>query len=582
MSAEVGDAEHPLGKGRMSCRCDQLPLDVLAPVVRRVMDGAQLAGRLTVALDGSWGGGANWGDSLLEGQVDVADLLFAAPALGPDRLELSKLEAPCRIVGKDGQIEIQQLLLDCDLGTLKATGSINTADMTTSNAAAKLMKEPCQLTGRLDLVRLAALFPHTISLRPGTEITAGELNVTLTSQPADGGSSWTGTLDTSDLEAMADGRPLSWKQPLAVNFRMREAGAGLIVDKLDCTSSFLHVEGSGTLQQFTAAAEFDLAQLAAELAQFADLAGYELAGTGQAHLTCQTDAAGQLKAQGDVDVKDFALAAPTRTPWREPHVTIEAGAAGKLSQGALAQLASASARLMAQNDQLTVQLAQAVDNPGQTACPLEITWQGDLAAMLPRLSLCCDLSGWDLQGRGSLQATATVGATVVDIQQAKGAIEPLHLWGHGLFIDEPAVDLTASGRWQLAGSKIEMSLVSLHGGSWVARLNNAELHHTGTNLETTGGATLETDLATIGRWTTDPRAPVARQMAGQLAGKVDWSTKDTTAHATLAAAIDNLQVVLPAPLARRPRPCGRSRNSPWPSISTTTRRATSWRSLVGS
>ena len=120
---------------------------------------AQLAGRLTVALDGNWGGGSDWGDSLLEGQVDVADLLVVAPALGPDRLELNKLQAPCRIVGKDGQIEIEQLLLDCDLGKLQVAGTVSTKDMTASNVAAALMKEPCQITGRLDLVRWRRCFP---------------------------------------------------------------------------------------------------------------------------------------------------------------------------------------------------------------------------------------------------------------------------------------------------------------------------------------------------------------------------------------------------------------------------------------
>ncbi|HEX4144599.1 MAG TPA: hypothetical protein VHY91_13925 [Pirellulales bacterium] len=547
VSAEMGDAGHPLGKGRMTCHCDQLPLDVLAPVVRRVLDGAQLAGDLTVALEANWGGGAGGGDSLLEGEVDVVDLLFAAPALGPDRLEITRLAAPCRIVGKGGQIEIEKLVVDCDLGKIQATGSIDTRDLTAGNLATALLKQPFQISGRLDLVRLAALFPHLISLRPGTEITAGELNVALASQPANGSGNWSGRLDTSDLEAVSDGRPLAWKQPLAVSFRMRDAGNGPIVDKLECTSSFLRVEAAGTPQQFSATAEFDLAQLATELSRFVDLAAYELGGTGQAHLTCQTDPSGQLVASGDADVHDFKLVAPGRLPLLEPHFNVRAEAAGNVSGGALRQIATASLRLETQSDRLVAQLSHAVDNPAETTCPVAIDWQGDLAALLPRVEPFCDLHGWDLSGRGSLQVTVTAGAAGVDIQQAAGTLEPLHLWGHGLFVDEPAVEIMVSGRWQRADGKIEVSLVSLRGGSWVARLNNAEMHHAGTSLETTGGATLETDMATIGRWTTDPSAPAVRQIAGQLAGKLDWSSKPTGGQATLAATIDRLQVALPAP-----------------------------------
>ncbi len=342
VAAEMGDQAHPLGKGRLSCRCDQLPLDVVEPILRRQLAGAQLAGRVSVGLDGNWGEGDGGFDASLAGQVDLADLLFTAPAMGSDRLEMARLHAPCRIVGKAGRIDIEQLLLDCDLGKLEVTGSINAADLTSANLLTALPHEACQATGRLDLVRLAALFPATLSLRPGTEITAGELNLSLTSQPADGGGNWIGSLETSDLEGMAGGQPLAWKQPLAVSFRCRDAGAGLIVDQLDCKSTFLHVEGSGTAENFTATAEFDLAQLATELGRFVDLASLELSGTGQANVTCQADATGQLGAKCDASVSNFALGIPNRRPWHEPQVTIHAEAAGTLDQGSLRKVASAS------------------------------------------------------------------------------------------------------------------------------------------------------------------------------------------------------------------------------------------------
>jgi translocation and assembly module TamB len=552
VSAEVGDDQHPLGKGRLTCHCDQLPLDVIEPILRRQLDGAQLAGRISVQFDGNWGGGADWGESLIDGQIDLADFLFTAPALGSDRLEMAKLHAPCRIVGKQGRLEIEELLLDCDLGKLQVIGSVDTTDLTPANLIASLPYEACQVTGRLDLVRLAALFPSTLSLRAGTEITAGELNLSLISQPANGGSNWTGTLDTSDLEAMADGRPVAWKQPLAVSFRVRDAGAGLIVDKLDCTSSFLHVEGSGTPQNFTATADFDLAKLAAELARFVDLAAFELAGTGQANVTCQADVSGQLKAQSDAAIHDFALVAPNRRPWHEPQLTIHGEAAATLDGGALDKVETASLQIQTQSDQVTLLLTEAVDHPASATWPVQIDWQGDLAGLVPRVSPWFDLSGWDISGQGTLSATAKASTGTVEIQQIKGTVQRLHAWSQGLFIDEPTVELSASGRWQRASNKIEVPLAAVHGGNWVGRVNNAELHQAGPNIESTGNATLEADLTTIGRWLVDPRAAAALPLSGQLAGKLDWSTKDVTNHATLAATIDNWQLALPAPPARQP------------------------------
>ena len=44
----------------------------LEPIVRRQLAGAQLAGRVTVGLEGNWGDGAAGGDARVEGQVDVS------------------------------------------------------------------------------------------------------------------------------------------------------------------------------------------------------------------------------------------------------------------------------------------------------------------------------------------------------------------------------------------------------------------------------------------------------------------------------------------------------------------------------
>ncbi len=124
-------------------------------------------------------------------------------------------------------------------------------------------------------------------------------------------------------------------------------------------------------------------------------------------------------------------------------------------------------------------------------------------------------------------------------------LQQLHCWGHGLYLDEPSVELTAAGRWQRAGTKIEIPLVGLNGGDWVARLNNAQLDLGGTAIQANGGATLQADLATIGRWLVDPRTAAPLPVAGQLAGKADWSTRGAISHAALSGTIDNLQVALP-------------------------------------
>ena len=253
---------------------------------------------------------------------------------------------------------------------------------------------------------------------------------------------------------------------------------------------------------------------------------------------------------------NFALVAPNRTPLARAAIDFRtAEAAGTLSEGTLRQLACASVQLETQSDQLDVALAQAVDNPaddhlargnqlarrsGRPAAPARAVVRSDrLGSVGPR-----KLSSLGHAQRRRGRHSAGQGH----------ASQPLHLWGHGLFLDEPAVELTASGRWQRAGGKIEVSLVEVHGDSWVARLNNAKLHQAATSIEADGDATLETDLATVGRWIyRSTRGRPSAKWRASWPAKPIWSTKETTNHATLAATIDNLQVALPAPPARRRR-----------------------------
>jgi hypothetical protein len=551
------DAAGTLAGGHVTCQIGQLPLDVVEPILRRRVAGAQLAGSLSANLDCSWGGGSQHDEVSVQGQIDATDLLLTAAALGRDRIEMAKLSVPCQIVGTSKELRIDKLLVDCDLGQVSLTGKIALADFAAGNVLTAVAHEACQLTGKLDLVRLAALLPDTLRIRPGTQVTAGELGISLTSQPAAAdqapGMSWSGKIETSDLEAVADGAQFKWQQPLSVEFQAHDSPSGPVVDKLNCDSSFLHVQGSGTLDQLVAGASFDLNQLATELAQFVDLGGCQLAGTGQLQLTWQRDQNGHVQSQADISASNFALATPGRRPWQEASVTLHVEGAGTMSDTSLQHVDTFAARLDAGQEHLTAQLAGPLDNPLAAAWPVQIGWQGELADLLPRVELWIGATsataGWDLSGSCSLAATAQVSADSLDVEQCKLSIQRLHLWGHGLHLDEPQAELTGTAAWQRASGKIDLPLVSLKGTAIIARLNNFALVSTANSgPQASGNATLQGDLATLARWLQDPLVPPSRRIAGQLSGQAEIALGDGASQATLNAVIDQLQVVeVPAP-----------------------------------
>ncbi len=516
-SAGSEAAGSTLGGGHLTCQIDRLPLDVVEPLLRRRVAGGQLAGSLSARLDCTWGGGPKHDEVSVQGQVDATDLLLAAAALGRDRIEMAKLSVPCQIVGTSDELRIDKLLLDCDLGQVSLTGKIALADFAAGNVLAAVLHESCQLSGKLDLVRLAALLPDTLCIRPGTQVTAGELNVSLTSGPpaADqqSGMCWSGKVETSDLEAVADGTQFKWQQPLAVEFQAHDGPSGPVVDKINCDSSFLHVEGSGTLDQLTAGATFDLNRLATELAQFVDLRGCQLAGTGQLQLIWQRDQGGHVQSQADVTARDFALATPNRRPWQEASVALHVEGAGTMTGGTLAHVDALSARFEAGDERLSVQLVGPLDNPLSAAWPVQIGWQGELASLLPRVEVWTGtaLAGWDAAGSGNLAAMAQVSADGLDMQQCTLTIQRLHLWGHGLYLDEPQAELSAAATWQRATDKVEVPLATLKGTTLIARLNNFALSLTEkSGPQASGNATLQGDLATLAHWLQDPLVPPAQ------------------------------------------------------------------------
>ncbi len=495
-----------LGAGTLTCQIDRLPLDIVEPLLRRRLAGAQLAGSLSARLDCSWGGGPQHDEVSVEGQVDASDLLFTAAALGHDRIEMAKLTVPCQIVGTSKDVRIEKLLVDCDLGQLSLSGTVALADFAAGNTLAAMAHESCQLSGKLDLVRLAALLPDTLRIRPGTQVTAGELNVSLASQQAAAGQTdliWNGRIETSDLEAVADGAQFKWQQPLSVDFQAHDGPGGPVVDKLNCDSSFLHVEGSGTPDQLTAGASFDLKQLAIELAQFVDLQGCQLTGAGQAQLTWQRDQDGHVQSQADLTARDFTLAVPNRPIWSEANLTLHLDCAGAMPAGTITHVDTLATRLEAGDERLSVQLLRPVDDPSNKPWPVQIDWQGELAGLLPRIEILSGLlggavSGWELAGSGNLQAVVQASSRELEVQQCRLSIQKLHAWGHGLYLDEPLAELTGTATWQRAAGKMNIPLASIQAASVVARLNNLELSQADkTGPQASGNATLEGDLAAL-------------------------------------------------------------------------------------
>ncbi len=190
-AAAAGESgESALAAARCSCDVESLPLAATQPFLRRVLAEAEIDGQVSANLSASWGDGAERADRALKGEVLLSNLNLAAASLGADRFQLQKLRVPCQITQSGTKLQLQQLEIDSDIGQLNAQGQADIADLQRANLMQAVSRDAFQLTGQLDLAQLARMLPGTLRVREGTEITSGQVNVSISGQPADGNGNW--------------------------------------------------------------------------------------------------------------------------------------------------------------------------------------------------------------------------------------------------------------------------------------------------------------------------------------------------------------------------------------------------------
>lgn len=550
-----GTAENPasLASGKVDCETSALPLEVVEPILRRYVDRAQLTGRFSTRLAGTWGTMAKDGEASLQGESLISNLAFSAKALGRDRIELQRVEMPCHIVQNGERIEIEQLAIDCELGKLALAGSFKQGDLSSADVAAALARENYQLKGHLDLAQLARLLPSTLTIRENTEITSGRVDLAVDSRQQPEGMTWSGKVSIDKLGAQADGRALTWNNPLSVEFATHETKDAIVLDRALCVSSFLQLDASGTIDDATATATFDLSRLVAELKQFTDLNGVQLAGRGTGKLGCKRGANDQFAAQAECQARGFQFTGPGGRAWHEDNVVARLSLDGQMQGGSLTRVDRAELIVEAGDERLQSRLEQPLDKPATAAWPLQCSWRGPLAAWNARLEHCLNLPGWDLAGAGALQASLRCTSEAVEIVQAKGDVTQLRVWGHGNFITEPVATLTAAGRCDLKQGKIDLASASLKSGTTTAEVRQLAMQSGAKGWSIARGTTqLNADLAQLYRWRHDPRAAAEWQVDGRLQALAELKYADGVTTATADGSIEQLQVLeRGAPVAGR-------------------------------
>jgi len=371
----------------------------------------------------------------------------------------------------------------------------------------------------------------------------------MSSQRGREGMVWKGNLQTTDLIAKRGAQPITWKQPIQVTLLAQEGPRGLVVQDLQCTSDFLNVYASGTPDQFTARADFNLNRLADQSGGVIDLGGIRLRGSGGASIAWLRSDGQTFNMDVSFRANRFQLTVPNRLTWNEDYVVGTLTATGLTDFTSQSRLATAVLDLELGPDTLNVKLLQPdADFRRGRVWPLEVTGKGQLARWQPRLSPWLDLSRWKLAGSYDVASKVAVSSEAIALRGARLSLADLVLLSPEANLREKQAQLTLTGQWNWVDKRLDLDSAVLAGSSWKAQADRFVLATPSRGpLELSGSIQGEIGLDRLQQWTTAGQPdPGAWRLGGKLSGRADFQRLGGTVSAAFDATLAEFQAVHPS------------------------------------
>ncbi len=553
LSADFPDARRPgdlsarvkltAAGGAAKLRAVNVPLAMFRAIAARFTPGTTLTGQLSSDVQASWGG-ADAAENRAQGDLTLEAFSFGTPALQTDVAQIERLHATCQASWRPDRVEVERAAIDCDLGSASLSSTL-VRDKKGGWSLAGLLHQRHELSGRVDVARLARFLPTTLRLRQQVEIHSGQVQVALSSRPAPQGMQWHAQLDAAHLTATAAGRQIAWEQPMALVLDAHEASGGPVVDAVRCESDFLKIRANGTPEALAAQWSLNLKQLSDQLGQFVDLGAVQWSGEGWGNLNWKHLPQQPFDADAEIRLHNFQLAMPNQPPRHEDDLLALFSAKGQTDHAALTRLDSASVKVKAGIEELNVTLAEPVQNLRDGgAWPVRIAAQGQLQDWPARLAAWLPMKDCRLTGAYTLKAEGTAASDHVELRQATLIAEPLIVASPRWNINEPRLEAALAGSWNPSQRRLQIEPASLACATLEIQANHVILATPENQpMDVRGTVKYQGDAERIRQWFAEPGKRSPGQFAGQIHGTAELHQAAGLLRGEIAAELSNLAVV---------------------------------------
>ena len=535
-----------LGAGKIACELKSLPVEISQGALRRLVSDIRPAGAMSGSLVYEWKDDAS-AQRLEIVKLASPQLTVAAPAfLGADKPSI-------RLTSASGGIEIagQRLLLDqlqvqTDVADLSASLAADTPTLDLAGILSAVQStqkdDGIEVSGKIDLAAVAQRLPQTLRLRQDTRLTEGQLDFSLKSGLSPQGERvWEATANTTRIIAETAGRKVVWDQPVEFAATARHTKTGIVIDRLTGKASFATLQGQGTLDAGKLTAAADLDKLVAELGQFVDWTGIELAGKLSSEVQWQRGPASAFTAVADASVQDFQLAAPGLLPWREQNLQIHAEAKGLADTASVKQITQADFRVLSGSDKLFAELQKPVSDVSMTGSwPIAYTLDGNLASWLPRLQSFVPLAGWQISGGIAAEGSGEFSTSRVAIAPSKVTLTQFVAASQQLYIREPKVVLETAGTLDLEKRTFISQSTTFASSAIAFRADDLKAAFGSEGTSLAGHVEYRAKLDVLSSWLGAPQYPRTWQLGGDVVGGADTAMENGIMQANFTTEIDNL------------------------------------------
>ncbi|MBA4017684.1 MAG: hypothetical protein C0483_10970 [Pirellula sp.] len=523
-----------------------LPLDLVGALARRLMPDVQIAGIASGKLQTTFDWTATLPTMAVEGRLSLARPVIGGSLLAGDELSMAEIDLPIQASLTGKRLQIGNLGVKCDLVTAQAQIVVDDYTKLLNAAGARgFLDLVTQCDGKasaqISLAKIAQAMPHVMRLRDDVQITGGELSLNLESRRDGAGArQWQANLTGGSLTAIARGQAVTWDEPLNASLTARDTPTGPVVERLDCRSVFLVVEGVNSPSNFQIRAQYSLDRLTERLDQFIDLVGLQCRGEGTAEIAWTREAGDRFRVEGTASINDFQLLAPGYPNWTERQLVVGVRALGRASGLNIAALEEATLGLESAGDQLTARLTAPVTDfaNAHAVLPLAVEGRGQLTTWLARLRPFVGIPPLvSAEGQVELSAVGEIHLPEeITIAQSKLTAQPFRVAMPGFALDEPSAELTLVGRYHpLRTDVAEATFNSV--GTQAALRNFAYVAGTGQAPELHGELGLRGDLAKLFVPST-PLAGAAGAQPVRFGGLIEATSKLERTGAVTAVALD--------------------------------------------